>query len=95
MDLLFRGKKGVRFDMVRPFSGVCSFSPLGCYVLSSFTHTCHAISPKLMAPRMGTGTCRPDEPSRLYSALVSLIDLTTESFLLLILGSPNGWGSRG
>ncbi len=51
---------------------------------SSITHGCHSLLPKLMAPRIGTDTRKPDLPNRLYSALVSLIDLITGSLLLLI-----------
>lgn len=43
--------------------------------------SCHALSPKLIAPKMGTETLKPLLPSRLYSALVLLIDSVTGSFL--------------
>lgn len=60
------------FGVMWVLGALCTFS-------SSRTQGIQRGSPKLMAPRIGTETFKPELPRRLYSTLVSAADFATES----------------
>jgi len=43
------------------------------------TQGCHSFEPKLIQPKIGTETRKPDLPTCLYSAFVSLMERSTGS----------------